>query len=149
MELELAVALACGPEGCRVRYVERDASAAVAYADQVRDRIKVRPGDLVAVDRTTEPARLVWRWWHGRVEAVAGDRITVSRNVTQAGPDEPRRGPVDVVLGDAWRGQVAPGDHVYYGGEAKAVLDVARAGLPSQPKRLREEHFPAIRAAYQ
>lgn len=149
MELELAVALACGPEGCHVRYIEGGASVEVAYADQVRDQIKVRPGDLVAVDRAPEPARLVWRWWHGRVEAVTGDEITVSRNVTQSGPDDPRRITADVALGADWRDQVAPGDLVYYGGEPKAVLDVARAGKPSRPERLREEHFPAILAAYQ
>lgn len=149
MELELAIALACGPEGCQVRYVESGATQETPYADQVRDRIKVRPGDLVAVDRAATPARLVWRWWQGRVEAIDRGQAKVSRNVTQAGPDDPRRALIDVALGAAWQGQVAPGDFVYYGGETKAVLDVVRAGVPSRPARLREEHFPAIIAAYQ
>src|SRR3712207_2422344 len=77
MELSLAVAEACGPTTCDIRLVTGGLLTA-RYGERVQDRIKVRPGDLVAVDGSVEPPAVVWRWWHGTIERLAGDRAAVS-----------------------------------------------------------------------
>ena len=147
MQLELAVAETCDPTTCRVRALNGTRTTA-RYAAPVQDKVKVRPGDLVALNREAEPPEVVWRWWHGTVERVEGERAVVSRNVTQRQPGDPQRATMEAALPPELAGQVQPGDTVYFGGEEKRVLDVARGGVPAHPGRLAGA-FPAIVDAYQ
>ncbi len=148
MNLELAVAESCGPRTCRVRSVADGAEIEAAYAAPVQDRIKVRSGDLVAVNHGTHPPEVVWRWWHGRVERVLGDRAAVSRNHTQPTPEPSRRRTDELPLAPGLAGQLRAGDTVFFGGSEPRVLDIARDGMPANPDLLRAS-FPAIVAAYQ
>ena len=147
MQLELAVAETCDPTTCRVRALNGTRTTA-RYAAPVQDKVKVRPGDLVALNRGAEPPEVVWRWWHGTVERVEGERALVSRNVTQRQVGDPRRATMDAALPPELAGDVRAGDTVYFGGEEKRVLDVARGGVPAHPERLAGA-FPAIVDAYQ
>ena len=144
--LTLAVATACGPDGCDVERLDGDGTpTAAGYSDAVRDRIKVRPGDLVALDGTT----IVWRWWSGRVESVASDgtRALVSRKVTQSPPDGQGRATFEVALPADLHDGVGTGETVWFGpdepGGSKVV--VAVAGRESMARVV--ARFPAIRQA--
>src|SRR5215213_1322307 len=86
MELSLAIAESCEPDSCTVRRLDGGRLTA-RYGEHVFNRIKIRPGDLVALDDGAEPPAVVWRWWHGTVESVEGDRATVSRTHTQPAPE--------------------------------------------------------------
>jgi hypothetical protein len=145
MQLELGIARECRPDGCRVQRMD-GAAIDARYATPVQDKIKVRPGDLVALDLESQPPHIVWRWWQGTVEEVAGTRARVSRNVSQSAPDAPRRASRDLALSEALAGQVRQGDTVYFGDDG--VIDIARDGLPANPERLRAERFPGVIAAY-
>jgi hypothetical protein len=145
MQLELGIARECRPDGCRVQRMD-GAGMEARYAPPVQDKIKVRPGDLVALDLEREPPQIVWRWWQGTVEEIEGARARVSRNVTQAAPDAPRRASRELSVSAVLAGQVRPGDTVYFSDET--VIDVARDGLPANPERLRAERFPGVIAAY-
>ena len=113
--LSLAIATACDSDGCDLEFVADGSRRRATYSEAVRNAIKVRPGDLVAVDA----AEIVWRWWHGTVElvdAVAGT-ATVRRNVTQRTTDAPRTATIDVAVPSDLAGDVSPGDRVYFGSD--------------------------------
>ncbi len=129
-QLELAVVRACDPDGCDVDLVAAG-SRRVSYSVAVRDTVKVRPGDLVAVDGDL----LVWRWWHGTVVSVSepgtGERTArIERNVTQRGPGDPRTSTAQVEVPADLAADIAVGDVVYYGtvdGGALTVMATAAA----------------------
>ena len=147
MELSLGVAEACGSVTCDIRLVEGGGRLAARYGERVQDRIKVRPGDLVAVDRGVEPPAVVWRWWHGTVERLEGDRAAVSRNHTQPTPAHARRLTEEMPVALALVGRLRAGDTVFFNREA-GVLDTAQAGLPAHPDRL-VALLPSVAAAYE
>ena len=42
-----------------------------AFSDKVKDTIRIRQQQLVAVNTSTEPAEISWRWFIGEVESAA------------------------------------------------------------------------------
>ena len=147
MQLELAVAEICDAAVCHVRALD-GTQVSARYAVPMQDKVKVRPGDLVVLNRGAEPPEVVYRWWHGTVERVEGERALVSRNVTQRHAGDRRRAMVEAAVPPELAGGLRAGDTVYFGGEEKRVLDVARGGVPAHPDRLAGA-FPAILDAYQ
>lgn len=146
MELELAVALTCATAGCRVRYVDDGATGETRYSSAMQDRIKIRPYDLVAVDRGSEPPQTVWRWRHGIVTDLDGATAFVERNVTQREPGDPRRGTEMLRVPDWLREQVRPGV-VVYDADHESILDLASDAGPLHPDRVRAA-FAQIEATY-
>jgi hypothetical protein len=122
MHLTLALALTCDDDGCDVERLD-GGTRRCTWSDAVRDTIKVRPGDLVAVDGTA----VVWRWWGGTVVAVDGTTASVQRNVTQRADGDARTATVDVDVPDDL--DVAVGDGVWFGTEDDRKVVVA-AGSP-------------------
>lgn len=122
MDLSLAIAGACDDAGCTIEPLE-GGSRRATWSDAVRDTIKVRPGDLVAVDG----AEVVWRWWGGTVVAVDGGTATVERNVTQRADGDPRTARVEVDVPEDL--DVASGDRVWFGTDDDRKV-VVTAGSP-------------------
>jgi len=153
MKLELATAEGCDAGGCRVRFPGSSQSLDVAYGEKVRDRIYIRSGDLVAIDRAEEPPAVVWRWWHGTVRALTEDGVTVERAVTKRNVGDTGTATLAASLPEALRGQIAVGDTVYFSGhggaEGATVIDVAAPSGPAHPARLRGELLPGVVAAYE
>jgi RNA polymerase sigma-70 factor (ECF subfamily) len=118
MNLSLALAVACDDDGCDVERLD-GAPARATWSDAVRNTIKVRPGDLVAVDGTT----VVWRWWGGTVLGVDGTTATVRRNATQRAPGDPRTTTIDVDVPDDL--DVTAGDRVWFGPDGDRTVVVA------------------------
>ena len=125
MEVRLGLARECRPTGCDVEDLATGEVVPARWSDDVRDRIKVRPGDLVAM----EGDEVVWRWWHGRIIAVDGGRATVRRRVTTGG-----EGDIDVAVPDGL--DVATGMTGYWEG-AKTLVAVAEQELRSPPPGVR------------
>ncbi len=146
MNLELGIAHACGPDGCRVRLLNGAGDdVACGYAAPVHNRIKIRPGDLVAVDLVAEAPRVVWRWRQARVLAVEDGAAVLTRNVTQRGQGDPRTTSFSVSLPAELAGAVQPGDAVIYGEDG--VLARVADGVPVPDDAFRAT-FARIRAAY-
>jgi hypothetical protein len=141
MKLELAVAETCLTSGCHVRLMRAGGSIQAAYSASVQDKIKVRPGDLVAVDTDGTTPEVVWRWWAGTVERVSAGTAVVSRNVTQSGPEHPRRASSELPLSPEVEGFVAAGDTVFYG---SAIVAVARQGVPERAEQLAQRLLPVV-----
>lgn len=83
----LAIVVEGGADGCRVRVLGQTAIREAGYTEPFRPRAgSVGPGCLVALDVTTEPVRIVWRWFPATVSAVEDDRLVL---------DEPFHGVVE------------------------------------------------------
>lgn len=125
MTLALAVAVRCDADGCEVDPVAPGARTRATYSDAVRDTVKVRPGDLVALDGRV----VVWRWWHGTVVSVdvAAGSATVRRNATQRSESDPRTVDLPVVVPPDLVAVLGAGDVVYFGPEGGAKVVVATA----------------------
>ena len=123
--LSLAVARRCDADGCDVEPIADGAARRATYSDAVRDSVKVRPGDLVALDGDT----IVWRWWHGTVVDVdpASGRATVRRNATQREAGDPRTVDLAVDVPADLVADLAAGDVVYFGTEDDRKVVIATA----------------------
>lgn len=133
MNLRLALAVACDDDGCDIEHLD-GGRARAGWSDAVRNTIKVRPGDLVAVDG----AEVVWRWWGGTVVSVDGSAATVQRNVTQRELGDPRTGravcdvPADLDL--------VRGDRVWFGSDGDRKVIVAAGSPEAVVARLPDVH---------
>lgn len=153
MRLEFAIALECDPTGCRVQYLDCEETGVAEYAAPVRDRIRIRRDQLVAVDRSTQPPQIVWRLFHGKVHAVDGDTVTVSRldgdleHVGDGGLLLRRVTPAPDL-----EAPVSVGDVVFYehGRDAEdgELHDLAAGGRPAHPARVGARLFPKIITTY-
>ncbi|HZQ37338.1 MAG TPA: hypothetical protein VFD32_15515 [Dehalococcoidia bacterium] len=151
MQLELAVATACEPSHCRVVRLEGRGPIDAVYGAKVLNRIRVRPGDLVAIDLTEQPPAVVWRWWHGTVQSLSDDGVLLERRVTKRAPDDTEGVMLAATLPDHLRGQVTVGATVFFtghGDEGTTVVGVSRDLGAVDSARLQGELLPGVAAAY-
>lgn len=143
MNLTLARAIACSAEGCRVQLLTDSSMTDAPLAPLMRQiGTRVRPGHIVALDRSVSPPEIRWRFGRDKVEALVGDRATLRGQqfrLTDARPDDERAIPIrigDTVL-------------VRRGGAADelTVFDLVEDGCPLHPERS-EADFPQIEATY-
>lgn len=141
--ITLAEARKCAPTGCDVDRLQ-GGSVFADYSAQVLDTIKVRPGDLVALEETMSGPTIVWRWWNGAVTHVGADSsVTAERNVTQRTPGDARRGPCEVDLPPELAGTVGVGERIWFGEEDGRLVAVAVAGAEHPARAV--DQLPEIR----
>lgn len=81
MRLELAVVLSCTGDWCEARYLDTGSFVrACRSAAMIEHDIRVQLGQLVAVDRRVDLARVVYRWPDITVVEVAGGGYTLARD---------------------------------------------------------------------
>ena len=136
-DIHLAVATRCSDAGAHVEPLDGSPPSDARWSDAVRDVIKVRPGDLVAV----RAGEVVWRWWGGTVVATADAQVTVERNVTQRADGDPRTAAIEVALPEELRGAVSPGDRVWFDRDA-----VVAVGAPEAVVSRLAPHLPIVDA---
>lgn len=145
MKLELGIVESCDNTGCRVRLLDQTAPCKTRYAAAVQDRIRIRRGDLVAVDLAPELPELVWRWLQVEVlqplqeaPAAAGQVIVGARGVAAK---------ARIVRPGL---ELAPGDHAWLAKSERGpeVVDRADDGRPADPEWIRRTWFPLIEAEY-
>lgn len=139
MDLELALVLSCDGTGCLVQYVDGGEPVQTHYSPAVIDRIRIRRRQLVAVDRSSDPPQLVWRWHRTEVLEVRANSVVIGAHgecveVPLLGADQA------LTVGDeVWVTGTAEGDY---------MLDRVVADAPQHADRLRQEAFPMIKAKY-
>ncbi len=132
--------LACNGDGCSVRLVETGQVIKAAFSPLVRDHVRIRRRQLVALDTSIGPPEITWRWFIGRVEAMEPDGIAVRRL------DQPA-GSCRVVSNPPGGIPPAVGAEVYYGHtEDWEVADMVRNDEPTDPARIATKYFPYIEA---
>src|SRR5512136_2842827 len=102
MDLQLALALACTDTGCQAHWLDAEACFDAVYAEPVVEYgIVIRPGDLVAVNRATDPPEVVFRWVLASVERVEGEHIFIDTPSSRDRPMARAEGlETDIVAGD-------------------------------------------------
>jgi hypothetical protein len=144
MQLTLARTLACSAESCQVQLLDDSGvSDAPLAALMVQRGILIRPDMIVALDRSTTPAEIRWRFEVRPVEALAGDRLTLHGKefrFVDVRPDDEHATPIRVGTTVVSR--------LGHDGETLEVFDTVEHGRPRYPERL-EAHFPHIEAVYE
>ena len=148
MHLELATVLSCDDEGCRVTPVAAGPAGAgglavasgsafdTRYSALILNRVKILPGQLVAVNMDPGVPEIAWRWYRTRVVENAGEYITVQERERQLSA-------VDAYGVEAL---LHAGDEVWVTGMSGVweIHDGVVDGKPSNPARLVEDVIPRI-----
>jgi hypothetical protein len=140
MDLVFATVLSRDQKGCTIRYLNGDQTPVwTPYSSAVGEHIHIRRRELVAVERSTEPAQIVWRWIRAEVLELRGDRVVAGAHGLCA--EMTSRDPAL---------HLEKGDEVWvggYGGE-KHIEDLVRGDGPAHPEALASVAFPLIEAFY-
>lgn len=137
MHLELATVVDCDDTGCRVQLIDTSERLTAVYSQKVKDVIRIRQKQLVAINTATQPAEISWRWNIGEVESVEGNSVQIRRLDLPAGQTE------EVSNADGM--QVRLGDLVFYAhGEAGTIVSQVAGGQPTDVAALKERHLPAV-----
>lgn len=70
MNLQLAIAETCSPDGCQVKLLSDGSSLNATYLARMKGRVFIHPGQLVAIDMASGAPVIVWRWHRMQVVAV-------------------------------------------------------------------------------
>ena len=143
MKLELAVVMACTEAGCRVKSLGKGTPFEARYSQLVKNRIRIQPNHLVAVDRIGNSPEVVWRWIRAAVLEVKEHTVDV------VGDLDGHRGEVDRVPDLPL--ELNLDDEVWVCGTGRAyeVHDLILDGKPTHPERLVEYITPIIEGIYQ
>lgn len=73
MNLQLAIAEACGPDGCQVMLLSDERILDALYLPRMKGRVIVHPGQLVALNMDQSIPEISWRWHRLQVVAATPD----------------------------------------------------------------------------
>lgn len=123
-----------------MQLVTSNKTITAAFSPKVKDTIRIRRRQLVAIDTSTSPPEIAWRWFIGVVESVDESGVAVRRLDQPPGSCRVVSNPVPGLT-------VEPGSEVYYGRpEGWEVAGLVRANRPADPASIVERYFPLIRA---
>ena len=84
MNLQLAIAEACSPDGCQVRLLSDGRSLNALYLARMKGRVIVYPGQLVALNMDMAVPEISWRWHRLKViEVQPGRALLDDRGLRQ------------------------------------------------------------------
>ncbi len=84
LNLQLAIAEACTPDGCQVKLLSDGRSLKVSYLARMKGRVIVHPGQLVALNMDLATPEITWRWHRLTViEVVPGGALLDDRGQRQ------------------------------------------------------------------
>ena len=142
MKLELAIVLACSESGCRVKLLGKDNPIEARYSQLVKNRIRIQPNHLVAVDRCGNSPEIVWRWIRAAVVEIK------ERSVAVVGDLNGERGEVTRVTDLPLKLNLDDETWVCGTGRAYEVHDLIVDGKPAHPERLLKYITPIIEEIY-
>lgn len=139
MKLEPAIVRSCTPAGCIVQLRDGRLVEAV-YSPAVRDRVRIRQRQLVALAEQDGAPVIAWRWFRGVVEALGDDGPAVRRDDLPPGACR--------VLTRAHGHPVEPGQAVFYTHRDEWELAAPAEGeWPRDPLAVIERCREAIEAS--
>ena len=75
MNLQLAIAEACSPDGCQVKLLSDGRSLNALYLARMKGRVIVYPGQLVALNMDMVVPEISWRWHRLKVIEARPDGV--------------------------------------------------------------------------
>ncbi len=145
MNLQLAIAETCSPDGCQVRLLSDGRSLNATYLPRMKGRVFVHPGQLVALDGTSNPPVIVWRWHRMKVLAAhSGGARLDARGVNQ----------VTGIIAQGLALDLQPGQTVFVMGNQEGACEIhgllagdTQSGEQlSQPEQFEQVILPRIAA---
>ncbi len=122
-----------------MQLIESNQTVTATFSSKVRDNIRIRQQQLVAVDTSTSPPEISWRWFIGQVEATEGASASIRRSDQPAGSCE--------TINNADGVPVAPGDLVFYGhGEEWGIVSGIANGRPKDASAFARKYLPEVEA---
>ena len=84
MNLQLAIAEECSPDGCQVKLLSDGRSLNALYLARMKGRVVVHPGQLVALNMDAAIPEISWRWHRLKVvTAQPGGALLDDRGLRQ------------------------------------------------------------------
>ena len=115
----------CDHAGCFVRLVPSGETIRAGFSPAVRDAVRVRQQQLVALDSSRSRPEIAWRWYRGVVEQVRPEGLAVRRIDLPEGEWRLVADPEHLVRD--------PGQAVYYGHHDEwRVVDMVAADGPER-----------------
>ena len=143
MNLALAKVLSAGIAGCEVQLIETGEVLETRYSLQMQDYIKVRPEQLVVIDRQATPARTLFRCYLCQVTAINGDAITVE--LLRSDGDRGQGRQIEATIAEGLDLTLNVGDDVY---GYSTIFGRAINGRPAEPQQLLAAVSPAFEKIY-
>ncbi len=142
MELKLAIVLNCDDTGCQVALVEDNSTCDAVYSSLVKNRIKIKQDQLVALNTSVKPVQIVWRWLRAEV-------IELGENTVVVDDMEGHPGKVSQVLELPIKLSLDEEVWVCSTGNAYEVHDIILDGRPVNPNSMLKYITPIIDGIYQ
>jgi hypothetical protein len=145
LNLQPAIAETCNPDGCQVRLLADGHSLSAVYLPRMKGRVFVHPGQLVALDRMSDPPVITWRWHRMKVvEVQPGGARLDDRGVNQ----------LTGVIAPGLALDLQPGQTVFVNGAQEGACEIhallagdAHSGEQlSQPEQFERVILPRIAA---
>lgn len=140
MNLQLAIAEACSPDGCQVRLLSDGRSLNAPYLARMKGRVIVHPGQLVALNMDMAVPEISWRWHRLKViEVQPGGALLDDRGLRQVTGT--------VALGLAL--DLKPGQTVFTNGNQEGSCEIHGLLLGdqmTQPEQFEQVILPRIMA---
>ncbi len=138
MNLQLAIAETCSPDGCQVKLLSDGRSLDATYLPRMKGRVFVHPGQLVALDRSPDPPVIVWRWHRMKVVSVQpGSARLDDRGVNQ----------LTGIIAPGLSLELQPGQTVFVNGAQESACEIhgLLAGDAQTGERLsQQEQFEQV-----
>ena len=141
MKLKLAIVRSCNDVGCTVAPLDNDSPIEVNYSRLVQNRIKIRPGQMVALNIEGNPPEIVWRWIRAAVIDLKPDVIVI---------DDKQGHPAQVNLVNELPLTLSEVDEVWACGTGSnfEIHAMIVDGKPTKPNRLLKYITPIIEEIY-
>lgn len=138
MNLQLAIAQECNPDGCQVKLLADGRVLEALYMARMKGRVVVHPGQLVALNMDLASPEISWRWHRLMVvEALPGGVLLDDRGLRQ-------------VTGTVAAGltlDLQPGQTVFTNGNQEGACEIHALQVGdqiSQPEQFDELILPGI-----
>jgi len=139
MKLKLAIAVSSTDLGCQICFTDSGRKIEAQYSHPMLEYgIVAQPGDLLAIDTTHTPLRIVFRWMFVEVIQVNGK---VSSFADALGKVH------SLQIAEGLQGVPIVGTKIFTDGQI--VVDIAQNGLPQNSSRICTDFFPKIEVMYQ
>ncbi len=140
MNLQLAIAETCSPDGCQVKLLSDGRSLDAIYLPRMKGRVFVHPGQLVAIDMEPDSPMIMWRWHRVKVLSVqpGGARLD-DRGVNQ----------VTGLIAPGLALDLQPGQTVFVNGNQEGNCEIHGLLIGeqlSQPEQFERVILPRIEA---
>lgn len=121
-----------------MRLIPSGAVVRAGFTDAVRDNVRIRSRQLVALDVSGAVPLIAWRWYRGVVEQTSPAGVAIRRLDLEPGNVR--------VVPDPHNLAPTGGDEVFYGHDENgwSLVGKADGDYPARPADFAERYLPAI-----